>query len=104
MTPIPSPTTAIDKKADKHCTIVVLGASGDLAYKKTYPALFGLFKNSLLPQVKIVGYARSEMDIDKFRKRITTKIKVNSESDREKLDMFLDLNSYVQGRFANRIL
>ena len=29
-------------------TIVVIGASGDLAKKKTYPALFKLFKFDLL--------------------------------------------------------
>ena len=40
--------------------IVVLGASGDLAQKKTFPALFALFKQGLLPKdVHIVGYARS---------------------------------------------
>ena len=43
--------------------IVVLGASGDLAKKKTYPALFGLFKLGFLPNdIHIVGYARTKMD------------------------------------------
>lgn len=41
-------------------TIVVIGASGDLAKKKTYPALFNLFELDLLPKyTRIVGYARS---------------------------------------------
>lgn len=40
--------------------IVVLGASGDLAKKKTFPAIFALFQQGLLPKdVKIVGYART---------------------------------------------
>ena len=40
--------------------IVVLGASGDLAQKKTFPALFALFQQGFLPkQVHIVGYART---------------------------------------------
>jgi glucose-6-phosphate 1-dehydrogenase len=40
--------------------IVVLGASGDLAKKKTFPAIFALFQQGLLPKdIKIVGYART---------------------------------------------
>lgn len=32
----------VTKELTKDVTIVVLGASGDLAKKKTFPALFGL--------------------------------------------------------------
>jgi glucose-6-phosphate 1-dehydrogenase len=40
--------------------IVVLGASGDLAKKKTFPALFALYSQGYLPKdVHIVGYART---------------------------------------------
>ncbi len=31
-------------------TVVVLGASGDLAFKKTYPALFSLWVQGFLPR------------------------------------------------------
>lgn len=53
-------------------TIVVLGASGDLAKKKTFPALFQLFCNGLLPaSVRIVGYARSDVpDLGAFRAKL----------------------------------
>ncbi|PWU87187.1 putative glucose-6-phosphate 1-dehydrogenase [Trypanosoma cruzi] len=51
-------------------TIVVLGASGDLAKKKTFPALFQLYCNGMLPRdVNILGYARSTMeDVEKWKK------------------------------------
>src|SRR6056297_2838943 len=40
--------------------IVVIGASGDLAKKKTYPSLFDLYSHGYLPEhVVIMGYARS---------------------------------------------
>lgn len=40
----------------------VLGASGDLAKKKTYPALFALHCSELMPEAAhIIGYARSKM-------------------------------------------
>ncbi len=52
-------------------TIVVLGASGDLAYKKIYPALFALFSRNLLPEnCRIVGFARTRLDDNSFRERI----------------------------------
>ena len=34
---------------NKPITFVILGASGDLAKKKTFPALFQIFINNLLP-------------------------------------------------------
>ncbi|KAG9874103.1 hypothetical protein KCU98_g23284, partial [Aureobasidium melanogenum] len=59
----------------ENTVIVVLGASGDLAKKKTFPALFGLHKNNFLPKnVKIVGYARSKMDHAEFIKRVKSNI------------------------------
>ena len=51
--------------------IVVIGASGDLAKKKTYPSLLSLFAGSLLPpNVVIYGYARSKMSDDDLRKKL----------------------------------
>ena len=59
---------SLDEKA---LTIVVLGASGDLAKKKTFPALFQLYAQGLLPSnVSIVGYARSEMTSSELCKKI----------------------------------
>jgi glucose-6-phosphate 1-dehydrogenase len=57
--------------------MLVLGASGDLAKKKTYPALFKLFKNGFLPEkTHIVGYARTKMTHEEYLKRISQYIKV----------------------------
>ncbi len=53
-------------------TIVVLGASGDLAKKKTYPVLFALYLHGLLPSNAIIyGYARSKIDLPEFRAQIS---------------------------------
>ncbi|KXS18208.1 glucose-6-phosphate dehydrogenase [Gonapodya prolifera JEL478] len=84
---------------DNTC-IVVLGASGDLAFKKTFPAIFGLLKHGLLPQpVQIVGYARTKMDLAKFRERVTSQIKVASDADRKLLETFKGLLTYVDGQY-----
>lgn len=54
-----------------HLSVVIFGASGDLAKRKTYPALFSLFCEGLLPaDVHIVGYARTKMEFEEFWKQI----------------------------------
>ncbi|KAK3809097.1 MAG: glucose-6-phosphate-1-dehydrogenase-like protein [Linnemannia elongata] len=80
-------------------TIIVLGASGDLAKKKTFPALFGLFLHGhIAPTTRIVGYARTKMDRPDFLKRISQHIK-NTTTPKVKtmLDQFLDQCTYVSG-------
>jgi len=82
-----------------HLSIVVLGASGDLAVKKTYPALFALFRHGLLPKVfTVVGYARSEIEINEFKKKISAKFPTDEKSVKLK-DQFLDNCWYVQGQY-----
>ncbi|KAG6492092.1 hypothetical protein ZIOFF_047042 [Zingiber officinale] len=53
-------------------SIIVLGASGDLAKKKTFPALFHLFLQGFLQEddVHIFGYARTKLSDDDLRARI----------------------------------
>jgi len=86
--------------ATDNTTIIVLGASGDLAYKKTFPALFGLLKHEFLPpNVHIVGYARSKMGNDHFRERVTSKIKISSDQDKELEQKFKQMLHYVDGQY-----
>ena len=52
-------------------SIVVVGASGDLAKKKIFPAIFALYHQGLLPKnVQLVGYARSKSSDEEFREKI----------------------------------
>jgi glucose-6-phosphate 1-dehydrogenase len=49
------------------CAIVIFGASGDLAHKKIFPALYSLAFRGLLPdKFGIVGVARTEGDDDQY--------------------------------------
>src|SRR5436189_5001092 len=51
------------------CAIVIFGASGDLAKRKLIPAIYELAKENLLDEKSyIVGYSRSEMSDEQFRK------------------------------------
>ncbi|KAH9936944.1 glucose-6-P dehydrogenase [Amylocystis lapponica] len=100
---IPSMETSHEELKD-NTIIIVLGASGDLAKKKTYPALFGLYRNGFLPrEVKIVGYARTKMDDTEYLKRITSYIKVPADDDTAatKLEEFKKLSSYISGGYED---
>ncbi|TFY74457.1 hypothetical protein EWM64_g9555 [Hericium alpestre] len=84
--------------------IVVFGASGDLAKKKTFPALFGLYRDGFLPRdVRIVGYARTKMDEVEFHKRTTSYIKNpnNDEAIAAKIEEFKKISSYVSGGYED---
>ena len=76
-------------------TIVIFGASGDLAKRKLVPALFTLAaKNRLDDNVRIVGASRSPMSDDQFR-----------ESMWDALQEFRDLKNrrHDWDRFARRL-
>ena len=62
--------------SSKHLTIIVFGASGHLAKTKTYPALYDLFVEGVLPkEVSIVGFARSKSTNEEFRKKMAGHLK-----------------------------
>ena len=79
-------------------TIVVVGASGDLAKKKTYPSLFELYCQDYLPKqgsLSIVGYARSAYTDDSFREKM--RVAIGERGDRSKIEGFLGCCRYQRG-------
>ncbi len=53
------------------CTVVIFGASGDLAKRKLIPSLYNLVAcgEGMMPhESAVIGFARREMSIDDFRK------------------------------------
>ena len=97
-------SSTVKKSVETNCSsldIIVLGASGDLAKKKIFPALFALFCQNLLPEnTKLYGFARSEYSHDTFRKKIMADLTcryVPGESCAEKMDQFLSSCFYQQG-------
>lgn len=81
-------------------TVVVIGASGDLAKKKTFPALMTLFMRGLLPpKTQIIGYARSNLSNVDLRKRIEPYLLKAAAPDRVKA--FLKLVSYQSGQYSS---
>jgi glucose-6-phosphate 1-dehydrogenase len=57
-------------------TFVVVGATGDLARRKLFPALFACYARGLLPpDVRFVGLARTALDDAAFRLRLADGLK-----------------------------
>ncbi|KAF5457341.1 hypothetical protein F2P56_021450 [Juglans regia] len=95
----------VDNAPETGClSIVVLGASGDLAKKKTFPALYHLFLQGFLPseEVHIFGYARTKISDDELRNRIRGYLITDKSASTEHLDnvtKFLELVKYVSGSY-----
>ncbi|KAJ7507831.1 glucose-6-P dehydrogenase [Mycena galericulata] len=97
-----SSTDAAHYEMKDNTVIVVFGASGDLAKKKTFPALFALFKQGFLPtDVKIVGYARTKMDRAEFQSRAVSYLKNPGEDPgiAASIENFKDALTYVIGDY-----
>lgn len=64
------------------CTIVVMGATGDLTSRKLIPALFNLYQNQGLPEpFLIVGCGRTQLDDDAFRDKMKSALQTATEPD-----------------------
>jgi glucose-6-phosphate 1-dehydrogenase len=82
-------------------TIVIFGASGDLAHRKLLPALFQLYNRNLFHEKsRIVGYARTEMNDDSFRDKVKESLKESvKQIDEKKLNEFLKKIFYTHGGY-----
>src|SRR5690349_3671723 len=64
------------------CTIVIFGASGDLAKRELFPALFSLHRQDLLPDgCRIVGVAREPWKMEDFRTHVMRKVRQSVEHE-----------------------
>lgn len=89
----------------KNLDIIVLGASGNLAGMKIFPALFALFSQGLLPDgVRFFGFARSRLTPDEFRERIMRNLTCRytpEHSCGDFIEKFLARCVYYSGEYAS---
>ncbi|HBV21855.1 MAG TPA: glucose-6-phosphate dehydrogenase, partial [Nitrosomonas sp.] len=79
---------------------VFFGATGDLAYKKIFPALQAMIQHNHL-DIPIIGVARSDWTLDKLRKRARDSLEQNGDFD---ADAFAKLSAqlrYVDGDYQD---
>ncbi|WP_232337837.1 glucose-6-phosphate dehydrogenase [Deinococcus arboris] len=91
-------------RAPEPATLVIFGATGDLARRKLLPAVFGLWQDGLLGSAfNIVGIGRQEMDDEGFKDFVLAALKESKETDTPQpgsLEKFRDLLYYEFGDFG----
>ncbi|MBE2259778.1 MAG: glucose-6-phosphate dehydrogenase [Rhodobacteraceae bacterium] len=79
--------------------LVVFGVSGDLAYKKIFPALYAMCRDGEL-KVPVIGVASSPWTTDQLRARATESIERHGgDSEPQILERLLSLLAYVSGNY-----
>ena len=87
--------------AEPSDALVLFGATGDLVYKKIFPALYAMAKRGIL-NVPVVGVASSQWSLAQLRKRATDGIKKSGKiDDKQALRHLLSLLRYVVGDYNN---
>jgi glucose-6-phosphate 1-dehydrogenase len=78
--------------------LVFFGATGDLAYKKIFPALQAMAKRGRL-NVPVIGVARSGWNLDRFRARARDSVEKHGGLDPAAFDKLCGLLRYVDGDY-----
>jgi glucose-6-phosphate 1-dehydrogenase len=81
--------------------LLVFGATGDLAHKMIFPALYAMSKRDALT-VPIIGVALPKWTSTKLHERVIDSITLSGGiDDQPALDRLLSLISYVSGDYAD---
>jgi glucose-6-phosphate 1-dehydrogenase len=85
----------------KSDALVFYGATGDLAYKKIFPALHMMVKRGNLNS-PIIGVARGDYDLEKLRARAKESIQKHGSYDEESYKKFCSLLAFVGGDYTDQ--
>ena len=89
-------TEADDPHSD---ALVIFGATGDLAYKQIFPALYGLVRDEGLA-VPIIGVAKQGWSLDQFKARAHDSLdKHGGAADADALGRLMNQLRYVDGDY-----
>src|SRR6187397_1172265 len=78
--------------------LVFFGATGDLAYKKIFPALQAMIKRGHL-SVPVIGVARAGWNLDQFKARARDSPEKHGGLDPAAFDKLCGLLGYVDGDY-----
>jgi glucose-6-phosphate 1-dehydrogenase len=107
--PVPTEASSLmDGKStsEPSLSISVIGATGELARSKVFPALFALYYSGFLPQdVNIFGYSRKSITDEGLRfmieANLTCRVDHHENCD-EKLNKFLERTYYIDAGHDNK--
>ena len=84
-----------------HCdTLVFFGATGDLAYKKIFPALQAMIKRGNL-NVPVIGVAKAGWNLDQLKARARDSLEKHGGLDPAAFDKLCGLLRYVDGDYSD---
>src|SRR5262249_12547871 len=81
--------------------LVFFGATGDLAYKKIFPALQALIQRGHL-DIPVIGGARGGWSLDQLRGRAKDSVEKHGGLDAAAFAKLSGLLKYVSGDYGNR--
>jgi glucose-6-phosphate 1-dehydrogenase len=84
----------------KSDALVFFGATGDLAYKKIFPALQAMVKRGTL-NVPVIGVAKANWNLDQFKARARDSLEKHGGADPEAFGKLASLLAYVDGDYAD---
>jgi len=80
--------------------VVIFGATGDLVYKKVFPALYAMQRRGHL-QVPVIGVARSDWTIEKFQARARASVEKQVGFDEAVFAEFQERLHYISGDYGD---
>ena len=80
--------------------LVFFGATGDLAYKKIFPALQAMLRRGRL-NIPVIGVAKSGWNLDQFRERARESVVQHGGLDAEAFGKLIALLRYVDGDYTD---
>ena len=87
--------------SDTHSdALVFFGATGDLAYKKIFPALQAMVKRGTL-DTPVIGVAKAGWNLDQLRARALDSLEKHGGVDRAAFDKLSGMLRYVDGDYQN---
>src|SRR6516225_4412497 len=81
-------------------TLVFFGATGDLAYKKIFPALQAMIKRGHL-DVPVIGVAKANWTLDQLKARAKDSLEKHGGLDPAAFEKLSELLRYVDGDYAD---
>ena len=82
----------------KSDALVFFGATGDLAYKKIFPALQAMVKRGH-PDVPVIGVAKAGWNLEQLRGRARDSVQKHGGMDAAAFDKLCGLLRYVDGDY-----
>ena len=87
--------------AEPSDALVLLGATGDLAYKQIFPALYAMMRRGQL-KIPIIGLARQPWTSEQLRARARESIQARGEIEPSVFEQLAPLLSYVAGDYRDQ--